>query len=352
MKKNLLVFGFFFFLIFPAGFSHNLSLHAPIPGVQVQTEPTKKEKIEGTKPNLTPSHPENQIRVITIDNYWKLWVFDPALLMLSLWTFLYWNYLRKQGQKRRKYPTEKDLFQTDWVASFCFFSSLVVIALALCSPIAFLSDINFSSHMIEHSLLMLVAAPLFVAGKAFPFLLQGTPRIFLPWVVWLGKSKILHKIFSFLTFPVVSLGLYLLNLALWHIPFFYNLTLTNQLIHYLEHILMFIFGVLFWWNIFSPYKNLKGLQFIPYLFVPLVFDNAFSGIITFANSDIYAYPPTISLGLNTFEHQRLGGALMFMFGSTINMTVMAVLFLKEFQKQNPAKDFLQIASENPKLENS
>ena len=49
-----------------------------------------------------------------------------------------------------------------------FYAGLVVLALAVCSPIDAFADALFWVHMVQHVLLMMVAPPLLLLGRPWP----------------------------------------------------------------------------------------------------------------------------------------------------------------------------------------
>lgn len=72
-----------------------------------------------------------------------------------------------------------------------------------------------------------------------------------------------------LSCSAVAFVIFNADFFLWHAPALYNATLENQNIHILEHLTFIIFGLLFWWPIFSPSKDLPRLSIggqILYLF--------------------------------------------------------------------------------------
>ena len=55
-----------------------------------------------------------------------------------------------------------------------------------------------------------------------------------------------------LAHPIPAWTLFNVDMVLWHIPKFYNLTLEHQWIHDCEHTLFFFTGLLFWAHIVDP----------------------------------------------------------------------------------------------------
>jgi cytochrome c oxidase assembly factor CtaG len=58
----------------------------------------------------------------------------------------------------------------------CFWAGWSVLVLALVSPLHSWGTVLFSAHMVQHELLMLIAAPLLVLARPMPTLLRGMPK--------------------------------------------------------------------------------------------------------------------------------------------------------------------------------
>src|SRR3990172_8190249 len=96
------------------------------------------------------------------------WRPDVLLVILTLGSMYTsgWRRLRKVRQRgaARVWP---------FVA---YLSGLGVIAVALLSPIDRFASLLFTAHMIQHLLLMMVAAPLLLLGNPLPASLWGLPK--------------------------------------------------------------------------------------------------------------------------------------------------------------------------------
>ena len=198
--------------------------------------------------------------------------------------------------------------------------------LALVSPLDELGDSYlFSAHMVQHLILTMVGPPL---------LLIGTPEWFIRPIV---RNKMLFAVARFLTYPAVAFVVFNADFFIWHAPALYNATLENQNIHILEHLTFIIFGLLNWWPIFSPSKDLPRLSIggqTLYMFVsgmPIVLLGAG---LTFA-SPLYA--PYIAAprvwGISAATDQQLGGLIMWIPGNIIFIIIMSALFLRWMQKK-------------------
>jgi len=193
-----------------------------------------------------------------------------------------------------------------------FLVGLVAIAVALLSPVDTLSDDLLTVHMVQHLLLVSVAAPLFALSGIGTLALRATPadvrkRYLLPF---------LHsRLVAALTFPVV--GWVALVLVMWasHFSALYNSALLDEGIHAVEHLLYLAAASLFWWPLLSPdplrWRLHPGVKFIALLAqVPPMSFLA----ITIIGASTPLYPAYIgrtdAFGLDALTDQWIAGSLM------------------------------------------
>src|SRR5207247_3327008 len=107
----------------------------------------------------------------------------------------------------------------------------------------------FSAHMVQHLLLTLVVAPLFVAG---------TPG-------WMLRPLLRHPrtgtLLRWVTRPIPCFAIFNVVIAAWHLPPLYNAAMNNHNIHIFEHLLFIAAAVLMWWPVLSPLPELPRLSF-------------------------------------------------------------------------------------------
>ena len=249
------------------------------------------------------------------------WNLEPSILIgTALITGLY---LYAIGPlRKRQFPNEQIMTGQ----TFAFLSGVLIMFLALVSPLDELGDSYlFSAHMVQHLCLTILGPPL---------LLLGTPE----WMVKpVLQNKVIFKVAKVLTYPVVAFVLYNADFWLWHAPPLYNATLENQTIHILEHLTFIVFGLLYWWPIFSPSKDLPRLTFggqIFYLFVSGMPSVLLGAGLTFSPP---LYAPYIAApriwGISAATDQQLGGLIMWVPVSIFYIVIMSVLFIRWMLQQ-------------------
>jgi putative membrane protein len=249
------------------------------------------------------------------------WNLEPSILIgTALITGLY---LYAIGPlRKRQFPNEQIMTGQ----TIAFLSGVLIMFLALVSPLDELGDSYlFSAHMVQHLCLTILGPPL---------LLLGTPE----WMVKpVLQNKVIFKVAKVLTYPVVAFVLYNADFWLWHAPPLYNATLENQTIHILEHLTFIVFGLLYWWPIFSPSKDLPRLTFggqIFYLFVSGMPSVLLGAGLTFSPP---LYAPYIAApriwGISAATDQQLGGLIMWVPVSIFYIVIMSVLFIRWMLQQ-------------------
>ena len=254
-------------------------------------------------------------------NFWLTqWNWDPSIVIGT--ALIVGLYLYAIGPLRKRHGFEPA--SRGQIVAFMLGVGLMF--LALVSPLDELGDSYlFSAHMVQHLFLTIVGPPL---------LLIGTPEWFIRPII---RNRALFAILRFLTLPAVAFVIFNADFFLWHAPALYNATLENQNVHILEHLTFIIFGLLFWWPIFSPSKGLPRLSIggqVLYLFLsgmPVVLLGAG---LTFAPP---LYAPYIAAprvwGISAATDQQLGGLIMWVPGNFIFIIIMSILFLRWMQNK-------------------
>lgn len=199
--------------------------------------------------------------------------------------------------------------------------SLLLICLLAPAP-AMLADELFSVHMIRHTVLLLVAAPLIAMAIPAKNILQrpltGLSRVTsrLPFCAW-----------------IIGVGL----MWIWHIPSLYNAMPMSGMGHGLTPVAdrmpaMHVFsllagGFLFCWPVITPYGEyrLPPLKAVLYLSGACVFCSLLGLLITFAPAGTYRQV--------TPTDQQTGGLIMWVPCCFIYLSASMYLLIRWFSQQ-------------------
>ena len=104
----------------------------------------------------------------------------------------------------------------------------------------------FSAHMAQHELMMLVGAPLLIAGRPFATCLWGLPEQWRRTSVAILQHPAYAGAVRILTTPVVAWTLHGVAVWIWHVPALYELAIGNEAAHTVQHAMFVGTSLLFW----------------------------------------------------------------------------------------------------------
>jgi putative membrane protein len=174
------------------------------------------------------------------------WSFDPFLIVAIVVVGWHEIGLAKLARRSRPDRTRQRRLRSLW-----FYAGLIVLLLAVQSPIDYWSDDYFFVHMIQHLLLMFGAPTLIVAGAPWQPLLDALPgrlgQDATREMLTGGWSRPLRAAAGWLLRPWVSVAAFNLVMLCWHVPAMFDLAERNSAVHiWLAHGSFFAAGVLFW----------------------------------------------------------------------------------------------------------
>ena len=262
------------------------------------------------------------------ETLWR-WEWRPevVLVLAGMGTVysLGWARLARQGRRR---------LANGWRLA-AFWGGLLALALALLSPIDALQPLLFTMHMVQHELLMMVAAPLVMLSAPLPFLLWGLPASWRGEVAGLlVRGGILRRLLQRVATPRLAWLVYVGVLWVWHSPAAYNAALRSAPLHDLEHLSFFWAALLFWWHVTGVGPRLHGpLGYgfrIAYVLAALLQNEVLGVSIAFAREPIYTYYLTVPRiwGLSVMEDQMLGGEVMWIFGGMMYVVTAIILLAR------------------------
>ena len=148
-----------------------------------------------------------------------------------------------------------------------FVGGIVSLWLAIESPLAEWDEQLLTAHMVQHLLLMIVAAPLILLGAPSITLLHGLPRPFVREALGpLMRARVVHRLGQICARPALCWLAASLVVLGWHVPAAFDLALRSHGWHEIEHTCFLTAGLLFWWPVIRPWPSLAGL---PHWSVPL-----------------------------------------------------------------------------------
>jgi putative membrane protein len=243
------------------------------------------------------------------------WSFDPFLVLAVVVAGWYeiglWRMARRSGPER----TRERRLRSLW-----FYAGLVVLLLAVESPIDYWAYDYFFVHMIQHLLLMFAAPSLIVAGAPWQPLVEALPGRPGRGVLAGTWSRPLRALGALVLRPWVSIGIFNAVMIFWHLPGPYDLAERNQAIHVWLMLGSFcVAGVLFWLQFIPspPFRRqMPLLSRAGALLVTNVIMIGLAMALSIFSSDsvysVYAHIPGVTLP--PFADQQIGAAILWVCG--------------------------------------
>jgi cytochrome c oxidase assembly factor CtaG/cytochrome c2 len=253
------------------------------------------------------------------------WSFEPGVILLLGVTLglhvtgvrrLYAHSVRHRTAIRRE--------------AIFFFSGLAVLAIALVSPLHQLGEVLFSAHMIQHELLMAVAAPLLILGRPL------TPMV---WALPIDARRTVGLAFTHgfakrawvsISNPFSAWLLHAVAIWGWHAPRLYDASVQSELVHTAQHLSFTLTALLFWWSVLGPraQKHGGGAGIIS-LFTTGLHTTLLGALIATADVPLfsaYTVSGTANWGLTPLSDQQLGGVIMWVPAGIVYLAVALYLF--------------------------
>lgn len=217
---------------------------------------------------------------------------------------------------------------------FAWWTGWSALWLALLSPLDQAGAQLFSAHMIQHQVLMLVAAPLLVLGRPLAMFAWALPVAMVKRVAATLHSRVWQRCWRTLTLPAAACAAQALALWLWHVPVLFEAGLRNEAIHDLQHASFLVTALLFWWALV---RRRHRADSVLYVFVTLLHSGLLGMLLTFAVTPWYALyaDSTMAWGLTPLEDQQLGGLIMWVPGGALLIVaglILAALWLERLER--------------------
>ena len=216
-------------------------------------------------------------------------------------------------------------------------TGLCAVAVALAPPFERLAGERFAAHMIQHLVLILVAAPLIAAARPVNVAVAALPthvRRALHRSARAGPGRALRR----LRHPVVVWLLATAALWAWHSPGLYQLALRSDPVHAAEHLSFLVTAGLFWslvlgaGRVGGPPGAAARPVAVALVFATALASGALGAALTFAGAPLYPEQAAmvVATGGDPLADQQLAGVLMWVPPGLVYLAVMAGLVVRWF----------------------
>ncbi|WP_343715256.1 cytochrome c oxidase assembly protein [Inquilinus sp.] len=223
---------------------------------------------------------------------WGPWITGPLLLT----ALLYASGVARLWPR----PGQAALFAAGWLA----------LAAALVTPLHALGERLFTAHMVEHEVLMVVAAPLLALSRPVGAMLWGLPQ---GWRRALGAAagtSAWRRIWRAITDPLAATVLHGIAIWAWHVPALFAAALDDEGMHALQHASFLVTALLFWWSLLCR-RGSRGVA-VGHLFATAMHTGLLGALLVFSTR--LWFPDQAGeaarWGLTALEDQQLAGLVM------------------------------------------
>lgn len=236
------------------------------------------------------------------------WTVGPAVLLpLIAIALLYAGGFQRLWRRSRHghaaMAKQATLFAAGWATMF----------IALVTPLHALSQRLFTAHMIEHELMMAVAAPLIAASAPGAAVMWALPKAWRHATARLVHAGPVAWTWRSLSAPAAATILHAIAIWAWHVPGLFEVALERGVLHYAQHASFFFTGLLFWWTVLPRGGGGGNLgSSVMHLFLTSM-HTSLLGVLLLLSPRLW-YPANSSVAqlwsLTALEDQQLAGLVM------------------------------------------
>lgn len=253
---------------------------------------------------------------------WLDWSLHPDVILLCILLGVVYYYAVTQLR-----PRVSDAGPVTRSQVIYYSLGVLTIYAAAGSPLHDLADQYLASaHMLQHVLLMLVAAPLLLAG--------------IPAWVWQALLRVrgVLPVARVLTHWLMALAVFNAVMLLVHLPSAVDLQLQEWWFHLFAHTSLVVAGLVMWWPVLSTVPELPRLAYpmqMGYLFLQSLVPAVMASFITFSDRVVYqAYAEAPRIwGISPLADQQIAGGIMKLLGTIILWSFITVAFFKWYERE-------------------
>jgi putative copper resistance protein D len=273
---------------------------------------------------LLPSHsgPDLPTAPLSGSRWFTAWSFAPVpvlAVVISLTIYLYG--VHRMGVAGNRWPRNR---------TFAFCWGMVLILLAVASPLETYDTTLLSVHMVQHMLLAMVAPVFLALGAPVTLALRTLPaggrRVLL--------SVVHSRVAQALTFPVVAGAIFIANPFVLYFSGLYEQTLRHPWLHDLNHLHFVLVGLLWYVPLLGidpvrrrpeyPFRVIAAFMTLPF--------HAWLGVAIMSMNTLIAgdwyTAQHRTWGASPLSDQHTAGGILWTSGDLFGLIVFAALFVQ------------------------
>lgn len=211
----------------------------------------------------------------------------------------------------------------DGGALACRTAGVAALGVAVAGPLEVQAHHSLAAHMTQHVVLLMVAAPLLVAGRTVPAVLSALPaRLRRPALAGWRRVVRSHAGLGWMAWTAGAIVAQTAAMWVWHLPGPFEAALRDPLLHGCEHVSLLGTAMVFWWAVGAGRRDRLGAAVLA-VFIAALPGTGLGAALTLANHPWY--PSYAARGLGD---QQLAGVVMWAVGGFVYVIAAAVLFAR------------------------
>ncbi|HMM77785.1 MAG TPA: cytochrome c oxidase assembly protein [Gammaproteobacteria bacterium] len=211
----------------------------------------------------------------------------------------------------------------------------LTLALALHSPLEDLAARSFAAHMLQHLILMTVAAPWLVLAAPWPRMLWALPRLARRGAARAFKSAAARRLRALFGRPWAAFAWHAAALWAWHLPAAFDAATTHESVHRLQHLSFFASALLFWYAVLRGSRT--PATALALLFCTMMHSGLLGALLSLAPVALYApYRAFAGSASAALSDQQLGGLLMWVPGGFVYAAVALAILARVLLRSEAA----------------
>lgn len=230
-----------------------------------------------------------------------------------------------------------------------FLSGLALLAVALISPLGYLSTQYFSARIVQHMLLVASIPSLIMMANPVPALIHGLPARWRERLLAarradpVARPGPLLRALLWATAPGVTLLAFLCICWFWYDPLIHAATLRHTWVHAIELSSLLGIGLINWWHVTAAWPRAHGTMQpvvrIGYAFISIWPVKIVGLVLLFMTEPFYDYPATFQFtGLHINDYSF--GAMIAWIVSGLAYAVAAIALMRDWLGQEADKPAL------------
>lgn len=230
-----------------------------------------------------------------------------GLLLLAMLYLIGWGRLRGRTGARSS------------LEPWCFAAGWCALVLSILPWVDAAALERFSAHMAQHELMMLIAAPLLMAGRPLAVCLWALPGRWRHRAAAPLQHSWTSGVFALLTAPACAWILHGLTVWVWHAPPLYDLAISQESVHAVQHAMFVATSMLFWFGLLHGRYGRAGYgAAVFYVFTTAVHTGVLGALFLIARTPLYSsYAAPAVGGIEPLGDQQLAGLVMWIPGGLL-----------------------------------